>query len=172
MPITATTNRQIRLKRRPTGNPTVDDFELVETSVDGPADGQVLRRTIYLSLDPYMRGRLSDAPSYATPVALGAVMCGHTVSEAGGSNQPAFDNVGGSILSAVLRLLNRGARIPLCGLISEYNATSNPSGPNLRPLLVHRAMIKGFIVSDHNDRLQAFLQECAPLVASGRLKYR
>jgi NADPH-dependent curcumin reductase CurA len=83
-----------------------------------------------------------------------------------------FDNVGGSILSAVLRLLNRGARIPLCGLISEYNATTNPGGPNLRPLLVHRAMIKGFIVSDHNDRFPAFIQECAPLVASGRFTYR
>ena len=76
------------------------------------------------------------------------------------------------MLAAVLRVLNRGARIPLCGLIAEYNATSNPGGPNLRPLLVHRAMIKGFIVSDHYDRFPVFLQECVPLVASGRLKYR
>jgi NADPH-dependent curcumin reductase CurA len=83
-----------------------------------------------------------------------------------------FDNVGGAVLTAALRVLNRGARIPLCGLISEYNATSNPGGPNLRPLLVHRAMIKGFIVSDHYDRFPAFLKECVPLVASGRLKYR
>src|SRR5439155_5958645 len=83
-----------------------------------------------------------------------------------------FENVGGAVLAGVLRVLNRGARIPLCGLISEYNTTANPGGPNLRPLLVHRAMIKGFIVTDHYDRFSAFLQECTPLVASGRLKYR
>jgi NADPH-dependent curcumin reductase CurA len=83
-----------------------------------------------------------------------------------------FENVGGAVFAAVLRVLNRGARIPLCGMISEYNATSNPVGPNLRGLLVHRAMIKGFIVSDHADRAPAFIQECAPLVMSGRLKFR
>ncbi len=269
------------------------------------ADGEVLRRTLYLSLDPYMRGRMSDAPSYAAPVAIGGVMCGHTVSQviesrhdrlkagdivtgydgwqqyavsngkdlrtidgtavpitsaigvlgvpgftayvglldigqpkagetvvvsaasgavgsvvgqlakargcravgiAGSADKCRyvvedlgfdacvnykgddfksslatacpkgvdvyFDNVGGAVLAAVLRLLNRGARIPLCGLISEYNATTNPGGPNLRPLIVHRAMIKGFIISDHFDRFAAFLQECTPLVASRRLKYR
>src|SRR5205823_14946421 len=75
-------------------------------------------------------------------------------------------------LAAALRGLNRGARIPLCGMISEYNATGAVAGPSLRPLLVHRAMIKGFIVSDHYDRFPAFLQECTPLVASRRLTYR
>jgi NADPH-dependent curcumin reductase CurA len=268
-------------------------------------DGDVLRRTIYLSLDPYMRGRMSDAPSYAAPVNLHEVMCGHTVSEVVESRNPKFqagdvvagydgwqqyvassgkdlrkldpgaapistaigvlgmpgatayvglldigqpqpgetvvvsaasgavgsivgqlakvkgcravgvagspdkcryvveelgfdacinyktddlvpalraacpggvdiyfENVGGALFSAVLRVLNRGARIPLCGMISEYNATSDPGGPNLRPLLVHRALIKGFIVSDHPDRLPAFLQEVAPLVREGRIKYR
>ena len=69
-----------------------------------------------------------------------------------------FDNVGGAVLAAMLRVINRGARIPLCGIISEYNATEAPAGPSLRPLLVHRAMIKGFIVSDHTDRAPAFLQ--------------
>jgi NADPH-dependent curcumin reductase CurA len=72
----------------------------------------------------------------------------------------------------VLRVINRGARIPLCGLISEYNATENPGGPNLRPLLANRAMIKGFIVSDHADRFPAFLKEVAPLVRDKRIKYR
>jgi NADPH-dependent curcumin reductase len=297
------TNRQIRLKQRPRGMPTPDDFDVTDTPVGEIADGQVLRRTLYLSLDPYMRGRMSDAPSYAASVSIGGIMCGHTVSEViesrssgfrkgdvvagydgwqdyGVSNgkdlrvldrsipittalgvlgmpgmtayvglldigQPKtgetvvvsaasgavgsivgqlaksrgcravgvagspekcryvieelgfdacinyktdelvpalaaacpagvdiyFDNVGGVVLTAALRVLNRGARIPLCGLISEYNTAHTP-GPNLRPLLVHRAMIKGFIVSDHYDRFPAFLQECAPLVASGRLKYR
>jgi hypothetical protein len=83
-----------------------------------------------------------------------------------------FENVGGAVFAAVLKVLNRGARIPLCGMISEYNATANPGGPNLRPLLVHRAMIKGFIVSDHPDRAPAFAAECGPLVMSGRLKFR
>ena len=83
-----------------------------------------------------------------------------------------FDNVGGAVFAAILRVINRGARIPLCGMISEYNATHNLPGPNLRPLLVQRAMIKGFIVSDHNDRAAAFFQEVAPLVASGRIKFR
>jgi NADPH-dependent curcumin reductase CurA len=83
-----------------------------------------------------------------------------------------FENVGGAVFAAILRVINKGARIPLCGMISEYNATANTPGPNLRPLLVQRAMIKGFIVSDHTDRAPAFLQEVAPLVMSGRLKFR
>jgi NADPH-dependent curcumin reductase CurA len=83
-----------------------------------------------------------------------------------------FENVGGAVFAAILRVINRGARIPLCGIISEYNATGNVAGPNLRPLLVHRAMIRGFIISDHADRTPAFLQEVGPLVVSGRLKYR
>ena len=74
------TNRQIRLKQRPRGMPTPEDFEITETPVEAVADGQVLRRTLYLSLDPYMRGRMSDAPSYAASVAIGGVMVGHTVS--------------------------------------------------------------------------------------------
>jgi NADPH-dependent curcumin reductase len=298
-------NRQIRLKSRPSGLPTPADFEPADAPMPEVRDGDVLRRTLFLSLDPYMRGRMSDAPSYAPPVAVGAVMCGHTVSQVVESRDPDvragdivagydgwqafasspgkdvrtldpavapvttaigvlgmpgftafvglvdigqpgegetvvvsaasgavgsvvgqlaktrgcravgvagsrdkcrfvveelgfdacvnyktddlvpalqsacpggvdvyFDNVGGAVLAAVLRVLNRGARIPLCGMISEYNATEPPSGPNLRPLLVNRAMIKGFIVSDHTDRFPAFLKEVTPLVRQGRIKYR
>jgi NADPH-dependent curcumin reductase CurA len=298
-------NRQIRLKSRPVGMPAPADFDAVDAPMPAVRDGDVLRRTIYLSLDPYMRGRMSDAPSYAAPVAVGDVMCGHTVSEVVDSRDPTFrpgdlvtgydgwqqyaaspgkqlrrldpaaapistaigvlgmpgltafvglvdigqpkagetvvvsaacgavgsivgqlakirgcravgiagsgdkcrsvveelgfdacvnyktddlvpalqaacpsgadiyfENVGGAVLEAVLRVINRGARIPLCGLISEYNATENAAGPNLRPLLVHRAMIKGFIVSDHADRFPAFLEEVGPLVRDKRIKYR
>src|SRR5262249_60361663 len=82
--------RQTRLKPRPVGMPTADNFELVESPRPEPQDGQVLRRTIYLSLDPYMRGRMSDAPSYAPPVNVGDVMCGHTVSEVVASRHPAY----------------------------------------------------------------------------------
>jgi len=298
-------NRQIRLKSRPSGEPTLVNFETADLPVPEAKDGEVVRRTIYLSLDPYMRGRMSDAPSYATPVKVGEVMVGHTVSEVVESRNPQFkkgdfvagydgwqaygvsngkelrtlnskaapistaigvlgmpgltafvglmdigqpkpgetvvvsaasgavgsivgqlakikgchavgvagsedkcryvveelgfdacinyktddlvpalkaacpngvdvyfENVGGAVFAAILRVINRGARIPLCGVISEYNATGNPPGPNLRPLLVHRAMIKGFIVSDHNDRAPAFVQEVAPLVMTGRIKFR
>jgi NADPH-dependent curcumin reductase CurA len=297
-------NRQVLLKRRPNGMPVPDDFAIVDNPVPEPGDGQVLLRGIYLSLDPYMRGRISGQRSYAKPTEIGDVIEGRVVGRvlrsrhpdfregdfasggygwqthsavdgkgltrldpaaaplstalgilgmpgltayaglktigqpkagetvvvsapsgavgavagqlakregcrvvgiAGGADKCRyvteelgfdacldhrgdlgaalaaacpkgidiyFENVGGAVLAAVLRVLNRGARIPLCGMISEYNATANPGGPNLRPLLVHRAMMKGFIVSDHYDRFPAFLQECTPLVASGRLKYR
>lgn len=300
-----TTNRQIRLKTRPVGMPSAGNFEIADAPTPAVADGAVLRRTIYLSLDPYMRGRMSDAASYAQPVALGDVMCGHTVSQVVESRHPDFragdyvtgydgwqqyavstgkdlrvldptsapistaigvlgmpgmtafvglmdigrpkpgetvvvsaasgavgavvgqlakikgcsavgvagsaekcryvvdelgfdacvnyktddlvkalrascpngvdiyfESVGGAVFAAVLRVLNQGARIPLCGMISEYNATGNLPGPNLRPLLVKRAMIKGFIVSDHADRAPAFLRECAPLVRDGKIKFR
>jgi NADPH-dependent curcumin reductase CurA len=83
-----------------------------------------------------------------------------------------FENVGGTVMSAVLRLLNRGARVALCGLIAEYSLPATAGGPNLRPVLVNRATIKGFIVSDHSDRTPACLQEMVPLVRAGRIKYR
>jgi len=298
-------NRQVHLKSRPVGAPSPTNFDIVDAPMPDVSDPEsVLRRTRFLSLDPYMRGRMSDGPSYATPVAVGATMCGHTVSEVVESRNPRFspgdivagydgwqqfavsngadlrkldpalpmsaflgvlgmpgmtayvglldigqpqagetvvvsaasgavgsvvgqlakikgcravgvagspakcryvvdelgfdacvnykaddfrndlrnacpdgvdvyfENVGGAVLAAVLRLLNRGARIPLCGLIAEYNATENTPGPNLRPLLVNRVMIKGFIVSDHNDRAPAFLQEMTPLIRDGRIKFR
>ena len=298
-------NHQIRLKSRPAGMPSADNFEAADAPMPTVREGEVLRRTRYLSLDPYMRGRMSDGPSYAAPVNVGDVMCGHTVSEVVESRHSAFtpgdivagydgwqqfaagpakdvrkldtaglppstaigvlgmpgftayvglydigqpksgetvavsaasgavgsivgqlakikgcrvvgvagstekcayvvdtlgfdacvnyktgdlmtalkdacpsgidvyfENVGGAVLAAALNALNRGARIPLCGMISQYNATEDPGGPNLRSLLVHRAMIKGFIVSDHYDRFPAFLAEVTPLVRDGRIKFR
>src|SRR5579872_1201052 len=83
-------NRQIRLKSRPSGAPTPDNFDLVDAPMPVAGDGEVLRRTIYLSLDPYMRGRMSDAPSYAPPVPVGGLMGGHTVSEVVESKNPAY----------------------------------------------------------------------------------
>jgi hypothetical protein len=299
-------NRQVHLKSRPTGAPSPKNFEIVEAPMPSldRSGLDVLRRTIYLSLDPYMRGRMSDAPSYAAPVGIGDTMCGHTVSEVVESRIPAFrpgdivagydgwqqfaassgtdlrkldtslpvstalsvlgmpgmtafvglldigqpkagetvvvsaasgavgsvvgqlakirgcravgiagsaekcryvtdelgfdacvnyktedfqaalraacpdrididfENVGGAVLAAVLKHLNRGARIPLCGLIADYNATGDAGGPSLRAILTNRALIKGFIVSDHNDRAPAFLKEVTPLVREGRIKYR
>jgi NADPH-dependent curcumin reductase CurA len=300
-----TVSRQIVLRSRPVGMPKPGDFELVESPVPPPKDGEVLCRTIYLSLDPYMRGRISGARSYAQSVEPGQVIVGgtvgqvleskhpglatgdivlgydgwqsHAVSKGGGlrkldskqapistalgvlgmpgmtayvglldigqpkpgetvvvsaasgavgsavgqiakikgaravgvvgsqdkcdyvvrelgfdacvnyktTDLPAalraacpggidvyFENVGGDVLRAVMTLLNQNARIPLCGLISEYNATESTPGPNLRPLLFNRVLVKGFIVSDHMARMGDFLKDCSGWVREGRLKYR
>jgi NADPH-dependent curcumin reductase CurA len=70
---------QIRLRARPRGAPSLDDFEIARTDVAAPGPGQVRVRTLWLSLDPYMRGRMNDGPSYASPVALGDVMTGEVV---------------------------------------------------------------------------------------------
>lgn len=298
------TNLTIVLKSHPVGAPRPADFALVRDPMPKPGAGEVLCRTIYLSLDPYMRGRISGVRSYAAPVEIGQVIVGGTVSEVVESNHPRFqrgdvvvgydgwqayavsngagmrtldraaapistalgvlgmpgltayvglleigrpkrgetvvvsaasgavgsivgqlakaggcravgiagtdakcryvvdelgfdacvnyrqglpaslaaacpngidvyfENVGGPVLDAVLALANQGARIPLCGLISEYNATSPVPGPNWRPLLAKRIRVQGFIVSDHLDRAPAFLADLAPRVRDGRLKYR
>jgi NADPH-dependent curcumin reductase CurA len=75
-----TVNRRIVLARRPQGAPRADDFRLETHPLPTAGPGQVLLRTRYLSLDPYMRGRMNEGPSYAPPVAIGAVMTGQTVS--------------------------------------------------------------------------------------------
>ena len=74
-------NRRIVLASRPQGEPTLSNFRLEQEVLPLPGPGQVVLRNRYLSLDPYMRGRMDDSPSYAPPVALGAVMEGRTVAE-------------------------------------------------------------------------------------------
>ena len=73
------TNRRIVLKRRPVGMPTPDDFAFEDVPVPAPAEGEVVLKHLYLSLDPYQRGRLSDARSYAAPVPIGGVVECRTV---------------------------------------------------------------------------------------------
>ena len=303
-PMTAK-NMQVLLNSRPSGWVQEGDFRIVETEIPAPGDGQVLVRSLFLSLDPYMRGRMNDAKSYATPVPIGGVMEGETVSEVVQSNnarfkagdivvcrtgwqqyavsdgtgmrkvdpkavplttylgvvgmpgvtawidlldigQPKegetvvvaaatgavggvvgqiaklkgcravgiaggkakcdyavkelgfdacvdyrdghlydalaaatpkgidvyFENVGGEILDTVLRRLNANARIPLCGLISQYNATDPYGVKNLASLLVNRVKLEGFIVSDRMQRWPVALPELAGWVASGKIKYR
>jgi NADPH-dependent curcumin reductase CurA len=82
--------KRVVLASRPVGEPKPSDFRIEEQAVPTPGEGQVLLRTIWLSLDPYMRGRMSDGPSYATPVPIGGVMEGGTVSEVAASNNPGF----------------------------------------------------------------------------------
>lgn len=83
-------NRQIVLAARPEGLPKPSDFRLVETPVPELAEGQFLLKTNYLSVDPYMRGRISEAKSYAEPVAIGEVMVGGTVGTVVKSQHPGY----------------------------------------------------------------------------------
>ncbi len=83
-------NRRIVLASRPKGTPTTANFRLEQTAVPPVNDGEMLLRTLYLSLDPYMRGRMSDGPSYAPPVALDGVMVGGTVNRVVESRHPDF----------------------------------------------------------------------------------
>ncbi len=303
--MSATMNRQVLLVNRPVGEPRESDFAVVEAPAPEPGPGQLLVRTIYLSLDPYMRGRMSAAASYAQPAELNRPMVGGTVSQVVRSNHPRFtegdlvlgyngwqeyavsdgrgdrpidptlgpisyflgalgmpgmtaycalldvgrpkagetvvvsaaagavgsvagqvakikgcravglagsdakcdfvvrelgfdacinyktedldralertcpggidvyfDNVAGPVLEAVLRHINLGARIPLVGLISQYNAPKPPPGPNLMPLLVRRALIQGFLVGDHEAEREQFLRDVSGWLREGKLKYR
>ena len=84
-----------------------------------------------------------------------------------------FENVGGTQLDASLALVNDNARIALCGLISQYNADAPVPGPyRFGQLLMHRVLIKGFIILDHADRFPEAFVQLARWLAAGRLKYR
>jgi hypothetical protein len=90
-------NRQILLKSRPEGAPSLDNFELTERPTPEPGKGEMLMRILYLSLDPYMRGRMSAAKSYAKPVDIGQPMVGGTVGEIVKSRNPKY-SVGDIVL--------------------------------------------------------------------------
>lgn len=92
-------NRQVVLASRPHGAPTDANFKLLEAVIPQPENGQVLLRTLYLSLDPYMRGRMSDASSYAPSVAVGEAMVGGTISRVELSKNPDF-KVGDLVVAA------------------------------------------------------------------------
>lgn len=304
-------NRRIVLSSRPVGAPTQDNFRLETVAVPSIKEGEVLLRSIYLSLDPYMRGRMNDAKSYAEPVAIDEVMVGATVCQveqsqhsdyqvgewvlaytgwqdygvsngeglvklgmepshpsfalgimgmpgftaymglldigqpkegdtlvvaaatgpvgatvgqigklkgcrvigvAGGEEKCRhakevlgfdecidhkaedfaeqlaaacdkgidvyFENVGGKVFDAVMPLLNTGARIPVCGLISQYNATSLPDGPDrmsalMGMLLVKRIKMQGFIIfDDYAHRYNEFATQMADWLAQGKIQYK
>ncbi|WP_332898566.1 NADP-dependent oxidoreductase [Haladaptatus sp. CMSO5] len=300
-------NRQFRLAQRPTGTPTREDFDLVEADIPDPGHEEVLVKTCYLSVDPYMRGRMRDADSYAEPWDVGDVMSAGIVGEVVESNNPRFetgdivagnldwaeyatakgheltavdpdyapistalgvlgmpgrtayfgllevaeptpgdtvvvsgaagavgsvvgqlaqlagcrvvgtagsdekvawlteelgfdaainykttesmptaladacpdgvdvyfDNVGGPITDAVMQQLNVGARVAVCGQISQYNATEPPQGPRkFGQLIVSRARVEGFLVSDFASEFETATERLASWVASGDLVYR
>jgi NADPH-dependent curcumin reductase CurA len=297
-------NLQVVLASRPAGAAEESNFRLVESAVPVPGEGEVLIRVDWLSLDPYMRGRMNEGKSYAARVELGEVMVGGTVGtvvatrhgkfaegdkvlgtlgwqrfavsdgkglvklpdprlpetvwlgaagmpgitawmglgqigtpkagetvvvsaasgavgsvagqlakiagcravgiaggaakcdyvvkalgfdacvdyKAGGLDAALkaaapdgvdvyFDNVGGEILDAVLRRVNVGARIPLCGLISGYDG-GEIAIRNVYSLLVNRVRLQGFIVTDRMDLWPGAMQELAGHVAAGRIRYR
>jgi NADPH-dependent curcumin reductase len=83
-------NRQVLLQRRPNGLPVPEDFAIVEAPLPEPAAGEVLLRGLYLSLDPYMRGRISGVRSYARPVGIGEVIEGRVVGQVVRSQHPDF----------------------------------------------------------------------------------
>jgi len=309
--MTAQLNKRIVLASRPVGAPTEQNLRLETVEKPEPAEGEILLRTIYLSLDPYMRGRMSDAKSYAEPVAIGDVMVGGTVCQVEASHNPDFnvgewvlaytgwqqyaisngegllklgdnpttpsyalgimgmpgftaymglldigapkagetivvaaatgpvgatvgqigklkgcrvvgiaggeekcryaveelgfdhcidhksshfeqqlseactqgidvyyENVGGKVFDAVLPLLNTGARIPLCGLVSQYNATSLPEGPDrlsmlMGTLLVKRIKMQGFIIfDDYAHRYDEFAADMEAWLKEGKIKYK
>jgi NADPH-dependent curcumin reductase CurA len=299
------TNTQVVLASRPEGWPTEQNFRIQEAPVPELLDREVLVRVRWLSLDPYMRGRMNDAKSYAAKVEIGDVMVGGAVGEvvaskndgfkvgellvgafgwqeyavtmgqgtmkvdpkrvplsaylgpvgmpgvtayiglidigapkegetvvvsaasgavgsvvgqiakmrgcravgiAGGRDKCAyvtgelgfdacvdykagkleedlraatpkgidvyFENVGGEVLDAVLRRLNPFARIPLCGLVSQYNETRPYAVKNFGALLVNRVKLEGFIVSERLPRWPEALGALGGWVAEGKLKYR
>jgi NADPH-dependent curcumin reductase CurA len=304
-----TTSRRIVLAARPVGAPKPTDFRLEAAELPEPGDGELLLRIRYLSLDPYMRGRMSDAKSYAKPVGIGEVMEGGTVGEvirsradgyapgdvvlshsgwqshavvsakavrkldpsaapistalgvlgmpgftayaglltigkpkpaetvvvaaatgpvgsavgqiarihgaravgiAGGPDKCAFvrelgfdaavdhrspdladqlacacpngidiyfENVGGKVWDAVFPLLNPFARVPVCGLIAQYNATDAFPGPDRLPGLMRQVLtksltIRGFIQREFVDQRPAFERDMAGWIRNGKVKYR
>jgi NADPH-dependent curcumin reductase CurA len=119
------TNTQVHLVSRPKGEASLDNFALVETPVPEPADGQVLVRHHYLSLDPYMRSRMDDAKSYAPPQPLNAVMLGGTVGEVVTSRHPAYapgDTVVGSGGWQLFSVVDAGKQ----GALRKVDATRVP----------------------------------------------
>jgi NADPH-dependent curcumin reductase CurA len=92
-------NHEIRLKSRPLGLPTPDNFELAETPVPTPAAGQVLVRNSYISVDPYMRGRMVDRKSYVPPFQIGETLQGHAVGQVVASNGNSNFKVGDHVQS-------------------------------------------------------------------------
>ena len=298
-------NRQVLLASRPQGAPTEDNFRIVETPLPSPGTGEVLVRNQWLSLDPYMRGRMSDAKSYVPPATLGEVMVGQTVGVVERSNDPRFvagdtvltslgwqshgvarggelekvdatiapasyylgvlgmpgltawfglfevgmpkpgetvvvsaasgavgsivgqlaklhgcravgiaggpakcdhvvrdlgfdacvdykagrlvedlraacpdgvdvdfENVGGGVLEAMLKQMNRYSRIVVCGMIAEYNRTEAYGYQGLRAILVNRIRVQGMLVFDWKERYPEARRALAALVGAGKLRYR
>jgi NADPH-dependent curcumin reductase CurA len=104
----------------------------------------------------YKGGRLGDDVKEATPQGIDVY----------------FDNVGGEILDTILRRMNPFGRIPLCGVISQYNATQPYGMKNTRSLLINRIKLQGFLVFDYSARWPAVTEVLSQWVSEGKIKYR
>jgi NADPH-dependent curcumin reductase CurA len=182
-------NRQWLLAERPTGAPTLDTLRLSEAEVPTPGAGQMLLHTEFLSLDPYMRGRMGDAPSYAPPVPLGGVMVGGTVARVVTSEVAGFAP-GDWVLClsgwqdyAVsdgrgVTNLGRSPEHPSWALGILGMATALPEGPDrmswlMGQLLRKRILMQGFIIfDDFGDRYGEFAAAMAGWLEGGAMKYR
>ena len=98
MPQTLNTNRRVILAERPKGLPYTNTLRLEDSDIQEAGAGEILLRTVYLSLDPYMRGRINDAKSYSEPMKIGEVMTGQVVAKVVSSNLDGFE-VGDYLLS-------------------------------------------------------------------------
>ena len=116
-------NQQWLLANRPTTEPQASNFELHETPVTEPADGQILVRTLWLSVDPYMRGRMRDVPSYVPPVQIGEVMTGGGVGEVIASKAPDFA-VGDIVESMLLTACRAAPASARCGRCPREDGTA------------------------------------------------
>jgi len=146
-----TTSREIRLISRPKGIPTAANFTLARIELAPPQDGQVLVHNRYMSVDPYMRGRMNSGKSYVPP----------------------FDNVGGEALEAALSALRVHGRIIACGGISGYNDEKPRPGPsNLFNITTKRLTMKGLMVFDWLDRQAEFEKEVGGYFKAGKVKHK
>lgn len=93
-------SREVRLKSRPMGAPTADNFELAQVIIPEPEPGQMIVRNLYMSVDPYMRGRMNEGRSYAAPFELGQALNGGAVGQVIASNQGRFQ-VGDHVLNSL-----------------------------------------------------------------------
>jgi NADPH-dependent curcumin reductase CurA len=160
-------NRRIVLRRRPVG--WVDEscfrIEACAEPECGPED--VRLQALYLSTDPYLRGRMNAGPSYAPGVELGAALAEQCPS----GIDLYFDNVGGRTLEAALRHANVAARFAVCGMISAYNATGDEGIRGLQAVLTQRIQMSGFIIYDHLHKLPSYQARVAPWLGSGELVF-
>src|SRR6478736_6767134 len=86
----STTSREIRLRERPVGIPTENTFELAQSPVSSPGEGEILVRNIWMSVDPYMRGRMYDRRSYVAPFEIGQPLDGGSIGQVVESRNPRF----------------------------------------------------------------------------------
>ena len=96
-----TTSREIRLKTRPVGVPTAADFELATVDVAAPGPGEVQVKNLWMTVDPYMRGRMNDVKSYSPPFQLGKALEGGAIGQVTASNDPAFGTTGAKLRDAL-----------------------------------------------------------------------